>query len=951
MRLTLVLCLLVACVVGNPVEARFPRGAYGVSGTSVVNLSGVQSAGVMLNILKSAQVQYQSPATPSSVGVDANGYPTKTYGSGLMFFTIPSDGIVAGTNFTVVWEAGTKLQMFFAGQNTGCTVAGAGGSFTGCAGGNATLTIDGTGAGTMAFTPQLFSVQYPAAASYGAAGTAKLAIVRTSDLSAYNTYKNTNDPRGWFTPGFLAYLAGTRAATFRPMGDINTSGQGNANLDSIWSYRTTRDNFNWYGNTRFPPGVWAGGAATSGAVSYSAVASSGCTATGGSNELYTVTKTDDQPTPAGPYPQGTLVQGVISNTNTTTTPKLCFGSTAYPIYAANTGIAVGAADIATGLATFMFMPTVNSGNGAWFYMNGGNGLAEYMPWEIQIGLANYLNMNWWPTIPMYATDNYVTSLATLALTLNSNVWWYPEYSNEIWNSNFWGTKYAFAMGNAMGFADAANSFYSLRVRQIMGTLIPSVWTSRPLRRVLAYQGGSNSPLGSNSTEINRIKSAQLSPGNSVYNTFTGSANYTAFPDRAADVTEVLAYAPYSGGPNFFYGDDICLGCTAIADNATVWQPVVNAFEAGSPATAVALIDNDIRKGRTLVKTVTASGTTFTTPTAHGFPVGAFVAFEVTGGTSYSGLTTGAIYDVTGTSTAGCPGAVVCNFTIRGFSQGSQQGANINAGSAGTGTVTVGWVGGPSGSNTQTMQALNSNWYQFAQALAALFDGARPSGMANYRIEQYEGNLEPRGPTAAQCAAIGVTSTSPTTGFVGNTTNGDPTIRSVTNIGSLIYQMGVSGSGIPGGSTITSVSPDNQTVTMSANATATATGVSLTATGNCGTSLALSLLAWKNSASAAATQLLYYQQFKGLDPNMPSFGQMTHLGGPAQLVILGTAENSNSTLGVPSNLYGLLNGAIPGTSVPFKTYDGIATFNTNWLLKRDLNPASNDNDPMWLEKVA
>jgi hypothetical protein len=24
---------------------------------------------------------------------------------------------------------------------------------------------------------------------------------------------------------------------------------------------------------------------------------------------------------------------------------------------------------------------------------------------------------------------------------------------------------------------------------------------------------------------------------------------------------------------------------------------------------------------------------------------------------------------------------------------------------------------------------------------------------------------------------------------------------------------------------------------------------------------------------------------------------------------------------------------------------------NWLLKRDLDPASNDNDPMWLAKVA
>jgi hypothetical protein len=41
------------------------------------------------------------------------------------------------------------------------------------------------------------------------------------------------------------------------------------------------------------------------------------------------------------------------------------------------------------------------------------------------------------------------------------------------------------------------------------------------------------------------------------------------------------------------------------------------------------------------------------------------------------------------------------------------------------------------------------------------------------------------------------------------------------------------------------------------------------------------------------------------------------------------------------------------STPYQLYDGFGAFHgiVNFLLKRDLDPASNDNDPMWLEKAA
>lgn len=47
---------------------------------------------------------------------------------------------------------------------------------------------------------------------------------------------------------------------------------------------------------------------------------------------------------------------------------------------------------------------------------------------------------------------------------------------------------------------------------------------------------------------------------------------------------------------------------------------------------------------------------------------------------------------------------------------------------------------------------------------------------------------------------------------------------------------------------------------------------------------------------------------------------------------------------------------PGTISPVTAFKAICTWNRNaggcsWLLKRDLDPASNDNDPMWLQKAA
>lgn len=71
--------------------------------------------------------------------------------------------------------------------------------------------------------------------------------------------------------------------------------------------------------------------------------------------------------------------------------------------------------------------------------------------------------------------------------------------------------------------------------------------------------------------------------------------------------------------------------------------------------------------------------------------------------------------------------------------------------------------------------------------------------------------------------------------------------------------------------------------------------------------------------------------------------------PSQYVFSSPAGSSNGA-GVTGTggVWGLTNSVY--STIP-SSGEAIRTFNLNWLLKRDTEPASNDNDPMWLEKAA
>lgn len=993
-----------------PASAFLLRGAAYTSGSGATGHSVIQGTMITtssaVNVLKAFTQSYESGSTPAIWQRNSNGYPsadcTSTCTGVFVLRSQSLQGMLPEEHY-LYWPSGFKAK-FTTGTSTNCSVvSGTAGSCSGAT--NATITIDGSGAGVLKFTLPDAQAAFSFNNTFNYSGsTGSMALVASRNKTAYETYVGTGDAREYVSANFLTYLTDLNSSTYRYYGDMTINGN-----QSLWAYRTPIDYIVWSNaNQLYPPGIWSGGANAAGTISRSAVAN-GCTPIGGSEEVYTASATDDQPSPdplgiladATMASRGLTVQGIIpvGAANTTATAKLCWGTNAYPIIDSATGIAtaigrIGApasSSVTQAIVTFVFDPLLNSGNGAFLYFpgyasgaspGGSGGISNELPFEVQIAVVNYLNKNMWVTIPYLATDSYVTSLATLIKSsLRTPLKFYPEYNNECWGNTYFCTKYGVAVAASFGFSNDVHSWYALRVRQIMGDLLPSVFSGTDasrLRRVLAYAGIQNSTVLTNSSYyMDRMRSRQLKVGAAapavsvgqifciyVGGTWSGSCtngkDYTTQVSaggdgRAIDVVEYISPAPYTGATNLFYGADNCSGCTPSAGNVAIWQTIIDAHEAGDTATASAIIDNDLRQGRNLVQTVTASGTTFTTPLAHGYSVGNYLSFEWTGGTAYSNMSPGVQYCVKSANVSGAntfsvvktAGGLLCN----------SSGTAFNAGSAGTGTVTVGYMGNASG-NTSNMLYTNNIAHPWAQLLASQFNPpneTRPNGMNDAKIIQYEASLEIGVPTKTQCEAAGSTSIAPVISFTGDlTATNNPFISNISDadIAQLMALMtAVTGTGYAGGTaTIVNVYPDRNSIQLSSNPSTTGTGISFTATGNCSTSLNLATFNYKRSAAFAATQKLFFDQAKGRDPNMPTYNAMPDMEDTAQLVMGGSSANPNSSI-VNQNQYGLLNGAFMGISPTFENFTGIQQFNANWLLKRDLDPASNDNDPMWLEKAA
>lgn len=767
----------------------FTHGVPANQGRAQMNLGlGDTIPANLTNIFKAGAVDFFSGATPAALGAD--GFPNASF-TGLITVTF-SPGAWTGVTYTLSWPSTrTFSKMTFLTNTSDCVAVNA--TVTGCGGGNVTVATQAGLAGSVRFTLTAFSVQLDGTGTYS--GSGEIFLGRTTDIAAYAAGER-------FTPEYIALLNGLHLGAIRPMGWVNTVGN---NLSSVvkWAYQANPTSFSWVANQYFPD-IWGG--TVSGTDAYTIVAAPVTPATWTVNEIFqgTVTNAPTQITVSGADSNGGNVRLTVNSTATLTPGQsvwnaLIGGTTEangvhtiltvddgtrftinvpfVNVYTASgyvgtqtiavTGKSGGAKFLATALGVPFFTNFESGasyqGPQSYFYdaildrvIQTSGGITGSVPIEVQARLANRINANLWAVVPAWAEDDYVTQWATAALTnLNPTLTFEPEYSNEVWNFSFPQTQWATQRGLALGFPltnnEAVYGWYALRVREIMGNLIPPVWAGRmaKLRRTLMFQG-----VGGvvSITSLYRLQSADLAPlgvstgkGNALYSSYTGGANYTAKPNRTVDVIEVAGFAPYQAGTNFS-DQGLNGGTVASAANATFLQNLATLAAANpNDPTALTLLDNDFRQGTIKTQTFSCPGGTTITLSSHGFIANgnadSGLVFTVTGGSLCANLLTTQSYCIINIATN--------TFQVSEYqSDGSCSSTPISVGS-GTGTPSVGQA------NRTTLIGLIPQVYKQWENMVTGFDSDRPVGMAALRLEWYEGAVQPVTPAAATLTSIGV----------------------------------------------------------------------------------------------------------------------------------------------------------------------------------------------------
>lgn len=844
-----VLAAIVSCFLFVSAAQAWTHGLF-TGRDNQLNVGGDLLGGNFINVLKMTSVTFANAVDAGLM--DAEGYPNGTPTGDIFVTGLITGTVYSGVQYKLVVDAGITFPDAGTGKGlrnlssmTACTYTGVVTS-TACGGVGTTISTTGSGGGSITFTmTNQITLRWLAGTAVSHTLGAKISLYRFTDEADFIAGE-------YFTPEYRALLSSpsptntasllsTEGSCIRTMGWTQRSQNYNSELK--WAHRIKLESFSW-ATKQIIPAVWAGAIA--------------------GTDTYTATAPDSD-----------QIVGVIANTNTIAGATL----NGIPIKQWN-GDALTVGLLTVGLATF----TKDSMLGTYMYNNGGGGIVPSIPVEVQVQLANRTNRCLWPTVPPRVDDDYVTNYADkLCNTTNSNVLLVPEYTNEDWLFNWPQTGWSRYRGIALGFPDTSNrtynGWYGLRFREIMGNLFPTACGSN-ISRVKPY-------LAANATNDTtmppyRMRGQDLASvanggqGNALFVSYTGDANYTTLGNRPMDVAYSTGQAPYTGGTNICFAADF--NCSATTTQLPFYQCLINATEGGdtsscavtnptvSSHTPLNLVDDDVRQGRELVQSVTCSGTTCTTPLAHGYVTNTTqVQFQVVGGTMYSGLSAPQLYRVSSTPTS-------TTFTIQAYdATGLPAGANVNAGSVGTGAVSVG-----SNRQRRNLQSMANIYERFMEDTAASFDADRVTlGKPPLQVRWYEGNLEFLGPTAAQCLTIGI----------------------VTN------------------------PPD-------------ATGAL------CAAEIAAAIASYVADARATAAVQTYYNRFMGTDATFPvTFGLMPHSKAPSWLIMMCDTR------------YQLLSGCLP-SATPNAFGLGYQSWSRGgWLLKRDLDPASNDNDPMWLNKAA
>lgn len=551
-------------------------GTPAVTGKALINDGSSGSSFIWANVLKTATNRgpQVSPTYPYPAYLDSNGYPnnapSNVLGDNLQYlFGIPPEW---GTAPLVASFSGTGAFYLQPAAIANVVITGTGvvntsslPTFLKVTGTDVRITFNFTTAPIVG--DDTYTGYFLTGTTYN--NMSKMVLCRASDEAAIIANPNA------LNPDYVAMLRALNPKTFR---GLDISGANGAN-QSQFSQRPPAGAFSFFYD-RFPPECWSGSAP----------------GVGTSGSPYIVS------TPSGwaGLVDGAAVQVQFTSANTGTQPVANVGGTGNIRITTLGPNDLGAGGITAGsIWTLVYSSVYN------YWTGSVGGFVTRAPIEQHIAVANAINANLWYNISHRYSPADGTALTNVVkATLNSNLAFYPELSNEVWNSQFTQSSYIDNMGLTMGITSSGPygrtlmGAYGLLVRRMMGA-ITTAWggVDSRLRRVMGIQAYGDSGL-SGQNNVYRFKGTDLAPGNAIYNAFSGSANYTASPDRPIDYCDVMSYATYYSGGELLQFDGSYVAAFGAGLNFNNLTTAADNFAAGGGgiSTALAWMDNDIRAG-------------------------------------------------------------------------------------------------------------------------------------------------------------------------------------------------------------------------------------------------------------------------------------------------------------------------------------------------------------------
>lgn len=574
-------------------------------------------------------------------------------------------------------------------------------------------------------------------------GMNNLVFCRATDEAAITANPNA------FNPDFISQLTTLNPKIIRTMDWSGVFGH-----QSQFTQRCPAGAATFFAD-RFPPECWVGSA----------------TGTGTSGNPYICSL----PSTWAGLVDGAAFSVQFTNANTAIQPLINVGSTGNVRMTDLGPNDLGVGAIAAGsIWTFVYSSVYN------YWTGRQGGFQQKVPLEQHIALCNAVNAHLWYNICHRYSPSDGTALANVVkANLKSTLNFYAELSNEVWNFGNPQTSFIENVGLLCGFSPASSrgvqSGFGMYHRRMMGA-ITSAWGSSGagsrLKRVMPFQAyGDQGTSGSNN--IWRFQGQDLAPsgthtgiGNSTYNAFTGSADYTQSPNRPIDYADVLSYATYYAGGQIQQFDPSYAPLAAdLLSNPGLLSPhnitgiskqnpgvISYASDPGYITGARVNIQGVV--GMTQVNQLNVTLTRLTATTYSMFTDSSLgTTVDTIGFTTYTSGGTSGLYPLVSGLTnaadqfaAGGGGiATALSFVDGDLRAGSQYLYGSNSVLSQNGT--------------QSLLDLSTNIYPAWETIAASYDASRPGiGLALLTVEAYEGGQGGDGLSTATCTALGISTT-------------------------------------------------------------------------------------------------------------------------------------------------------------------------------------------------